>query len=68
MDLTYTARRATPLPFDQRGGSALVEVLARVNGSLRGPGGTVVGVTDAPAFYEYQSTPVSRKRDGAPAS
>ena len=68
VDLTYTARRATPLPFDQRGGSALVEVLARVNGTLTGPGGRVVRVADAPAFYEYQSTPASRRRDGAPGA
>jgi hypothetical protein len=66
VDLTYTARTAAPLPFDQKGGSALVEVLARVNGTIRGPGGRVVRVTDAPAFYEYQSTPLSRRRDGAP--
>ena len=68
VDLTYTARRATPLPFDRRGGSALVEVLARVNGTLTGPGGRVVRVAGAPAFYEYQSTPVSRRRDGAPGA
>jgi len=66
-DLTYRARRATPLPFDRAGKSALVEVLARVEGTLTGPGGRVVAVKDAPAFYEYQSTPISRQRDGAPA-
>ena len=66
-DLTYRARRATPLPFDRAGTSALVEVLARVDGTLTAPGGRVVQVKDAPAFYEYQSTPVSRRRDGAPA-
>ena len=66
-DLTYRARRATPLPFDRAGTSALVEVLARVEGTLTGPGGRVVDVKDAPAFYEYQSTPISRRRDGAPA-
>ena len=68
VDLTYTARRATPLPFDRTGRSALVEVLARVNGTITGPGGRVQKVTDAPAFYEYQSTPVSRRRDGAPGA
>ena len=66
-DLTYRARTATPLPFDRAGKSALVEVLARVNGTLMGPGGRAVQVKDAPAFYEYQSTPLSRRRDGAPA-
>ena len=66
-DLTYRARRATPLPFDRAGKSALVEVLARVEGTLTDPGGRAVAVKDAPAFYEYQSTPTSRRRDGAPA-
>lgn len=68
VDLTYTARTATPLPFDRGGDSALVEVLARVNGTVTGPDGRAQRVADAPAFYEYQSTPASRRRDGAPGA
>jgi hypothetical protein len=64
--LTYRALDATPLPFDQEGRNALVEVRSRVSGELR-RGAERIHVRDAPGFYEYQSTPLARARDGAPA-
>jgi hypothetical protein len=66
-DLSHTARGATPLPLDPGGQDALVDVLARVDGVLRDRHGHVIAVHDAPALYEYESTPASRQRDHAPA-
>lgn len=64
----YTARRALPLLFTRDGNSALVEVEARTAGDLRRGGRVVSRWSSAPAFYEYESTPLTRERDGAPGS
>ncbi|MGD9571097.1 MAG: hypothetical protein AB7V62_04335 [Thermoleophilia bacterium] len=64
----YTARRAAPLSFTRDGSSALVEVEARAAGSLSRDGRVVARWTDAPGFYEYESTAVTRQRDRVPGS
>ena len=64
----YTARRASPLRFTMDGSSALVEVEARTSGTLRREGRVVARWRGAPAFYEYESTPLTRERDAAPGS
>jgi hypothetical protein len=64
----HTARRASPLRFTTDGSSALVEVEARTSGTLRRGGRVVARWRDAPAFYEYESTPLTRERDAAPGS
>ena len=64
----YTARRASPLRFTLDGSSALVEVEARTSGTLRRGGRVVARWRGAPAFYEYESTPLTRERDAAPGS
>lgn len=64
----FTARRALPLLFTRDGDSALVEIEARTSGELLRDGRVVSRWPEAPAFYEYESTPVTRERDGAPGS
>lgn len=64
----YRALRAAPLGFRLDGASALVEVEARTSGVLRRDGRVVSRWSDAPGFYEYESTPVTRQRDAAPGS
>jgi len=64
----FTARRALPLLFTRDGDSALVEIEARTAGELRKDGTVVSRWDDAPAFFEYESTPVTRERDAAPGS
>lgn len=64
----YTARRASPLRFTLDGSSALVEVEARTSGTLRRDGRVAARWRGAPAFYEYESTPLTRERDRAPGS
>ncbi len=64
----YRARRAAPLGFRLDGASALVEVEARASGELRRGGRVVSRWADAPGFYEYESTPITRQRDAAPGS
>jgi predicted secreted hydrolase len=64
----YAARRASPLRFTRDGSSALVEVEARTAGTLRRDGRVVARWRGAPAFYEYESTPLTRERDAAPGS
>ena len=64
----YAARRASPLRFTADGASALVEVEARTSGTLRRDGRVVSRWRGAPAFYEYESTPLTRERDAAPGS
>lgn len=64
----FTARRALPLLFTRDGESALVEIEARTSGRLLRDGRVVSRWSAAPAFYEYESTPVTRERDGAPGS
>ena len=66
--VVYRARRASPLRFTADGSSALVEVEARTSGTLRKDGRVVSRWTGAPAFYEYESTPLTRERDAAPGS
>ena len=66
--VVYRARRASPLSFTADGSSALVEVEARTSGTLRKDGRVVSRWTGAPAFYEYESTPLTRERDAAPGS
>ncbi len=64
----YAARRASPLRFTLDGSSALVEVEARTSGTLRRDGRVVARWRGAPAFYEYELTPLTRERDAAPGS
>ena len=64
----YRARRAAPLRFSADGSSALVEVEARTSGELLRDGRVVSRWSAAPAFYEYESTPVTRERDAVPGS
>lgn len=64
----FTGRRALPLLFTRDGDSALVEIEARTAGELRRDGRVVSRWSAAPAFYEYESTPTTRERDGAPGS
>jgi hypothetical protein len=64
----YRARRALPLSFSRDGSSALVEVEARAAGELRRGGRVVSRWRDAPGFYEYESTAVTRQRDAVPGS
>ncbi len=64
----YHARRAAPLGFRLDGTSALVEVEALSSGVLRRDGRVVARWSAAPAFYEYESTPLTRQRDAAPGS
>lgn len=64
----FTARRALPLLFTRDGESALVEIEARTAGELLRDGRVVSRWTSAPAFYEYESTPVTRERDAVPGS
>ena len=64
----YRARRAAPLGFRLDGTSALVEVEALTSGVLRRDGRVAVRWADAPGFYEYESTPLTRQRDAAPGS
>ncbi len=66
--MRYRARRAAPLGFRLDGASALVEIEARTSGVLRRDGEVVSRWSDAPGFYEYESTPVTRQRDAAPGS
>ena len=66
--VSYRARRASPLRFTADGSSALVEVEARTSGTLLRGGRVVSRWTGAPAFYEYESTPLTRERDAAPGS
>jgi hypothetical protein len=61
--LRLTALRAAPLG---RGGTAIVEILARGDGEIRRGGRVVARLRAAPGFYEYESTPAGRARDGAP--
>ena len=64
----YRARRALPLSFSRDGSSALVEVEARADGELLRAGRVVSRWRDAPGFYEYESTAVTRQRDAVPGS
>lgn len=64
----FTARRALPLLFTREGDSALVEIEARTAGELLKDGAVVSRWDDAPAFFEYESTPITRERDAAPGS
>ena len=45
-----------------------MEVEARTSGTLRRDGRVVARWRGAPAFYEYESTPLTRERDAAPGS
>ncbi len=67
-EVRYSARRAAPLSFTRDGSSALVEVEARAAGTLSRDGRVVSRWTDAPGFYEYESTAVTRQRDRTPGS
>jgi predicted secreted hydrolase len=64
----YRAQRAAPLGFRLDGSSALVEVETRASGQLRHRGRVVSRWSDAPGFYEYESTPITRERDAAPGT
>lgn len=66
--VAYRARRAAPLSFRLDGTSALVEVEALTAGELRRGGRVVERWSAAPAFYEYESTPLTRQRGAAPGS
>jgi hypothetical protein len=63
--LRLTALRAAPLG---RGGTAIVEILARGDGEISRGGRVVARLRAAPGFYEYESTPAGRARDGAPGT
>ena len=57
------ALRAAPLG---RGGTAIMEILARGDVVIRRAGRVTLRARGVPGFYEYESTPLGRARDGAP--
>lgn len=62
------ARGAAPLEFNREDRHAVVEIPARVSGTLLRRGRVVSRFRDVPGFYEYESTPVTRERDRVPGT